>query len=217
MRKYLLLLLPTFAREGMGIIFPREPCFCMWLSKLRPAWVGKEEKHPACSAWPGSLSPDLFVGQLKSSLTCTDCGYCSTVFDPFWDLSLPIAKVCSAVVPASASHSGLSKVVTSDLDPFPLQRSYPEVTLMDCMRLFTKEDILDGDEKPVSHSSVTEQPPSRCLIGEGPPSLPTSGPKLFLASFVSRLLDLLPLPSQKTMHKEVLCPEVPKDLGAPYP
>ncbi|XP_006739777.1 ubiquitin carboxyl-terminal hydrolase 2 isoform X1 [Leptonychotes weddellii] len=62
---------------------------------------------------------DLFVGQLKSSLTCMDCGYCSTVFDPFWDLSLPIAK-----------------------------RGYPEVTLMDCMRLFTKEDVLDGDEKP---------------------------------------------------------------------
>lgn len=38
---------------------------------------------------------DLFVGQLKSSLTCTECGYCSTVFDPFWDLSLPIAKVSS--------------------------------------------------------------------------------------------------------------------------
>ncbi|XP_004712823.1 ubiquitin carboxyl-terminal hydrolase 2 isoform X1 [Echinops telfairi] len=62
---------------------------------------------------------DLFVGQLKSSLTCTDCGYCSTVFDPFWDLSLPITK-----------------------------RGYPEVTLMDCMRLFTKEDVLDGEEKP---------------------------------------------------------------------
>ncbi|CAB1316660.1 unnamed protein product [Coregonus sp. 'balchen'] len=37
---------------------------------------------------------DLFVGQLKSSLTCSECGYCSTVFDPFWDLSLPIAKTC---------------------------------------------------------------------------------------------------------------------------
>lgn len=36
---------------------------------------------------------DLFVGQLKSSLTCSHCGFCSTVFDPFWDLSLPIAKV----------------------------------------------------------------------------------------------------------------------------
>ncbi|XP_061574663.1 ubiquitin carboxyl-terminal hydrolase 2-like isoform X3 [Cololabis saira] len=62
---------------------------------------------------------DLFVGQLRSSLTCCHCGFCSTVFDPFWDLSLPIAK-----------------------------KSYGEVTLMDCMRLFTKEDVLDGDEKP---------------------------------------------------------------------
>lgn len=26
---------------------------------------------------------------------------------------------------------------------------------MDCMRLFTKEDVLDGDEKPVSHPSGT--------------------------------------------------------------
>lgn len=25
---------------------------------------------------------------------------------------------------------------------------------MDCMRLFTKEDVLDGDEKPVSHSCI---------------------------------------------------------------
>ncbi|XP_015669055.1 ubiquitin carboxyl-terminal hydrolase 2 isoform X2 [Protobothrops mucrosquamatus] len=62
---------------------------------------------------------DLFVGQLKSSLTCSSCGYCSTAFDPFWDLSLPIAK-----------------------------KSYGEVNLIDCMRLFTKEDVLDGDEKP---------------------------------------------------------------------
>uniref|UniRef100_A0A3P9L6G6 Ubiquitin carboxyl-terminal hydrolase n=1 Tax=Oryzias latipes TaxID=8090 RepID=A0A3P9L6G6_ORYLA len=37
---------------------------------------------------------DLFVGQLKSSLTCSHCGFCSTVFDPFWDLSLPISKTC---------------------------------------------------------------------------------------------------------------------------
>lgn len=64
---------------------------------------------------------DLFVGQLKSSLTCSECGYCSTVFDPFWDLSLPIAK------------------------------GYGDVSLMDCMRLFTKEDVLDGDEKPTCY------------------------------------------------------------------
>ncbi|XP_036931498.1 ubiquitin carboxyl-terminal hydrolase 2a isoform X2 [Acanthopagrus latus] len=64
---------------------------------------------------------DLFVGQLKSSLTCSHCGFCSTVFDPFWDLSLPIAK------------------------------GYGEVSLIDCVRLFTKEDVLDGDEKPTCY------------------------------------------------------------------
>ncbi|XP_017559375.1 ubiquitin carboxyl-terminal hydrolase 2 isoform X1 [Pygocentrus nattereri] len=61
---------------------------------------------------------DLFVGQLKSSLTCSECGFCSTVFDPFWDLSLPISK------------------------------SSGDVSLIDCLRLFTKEDVLDGNEKP---------------------------------------------------------------------
>lgn len=37
---------------------------------------------------------DLFVGQLKSALKCTSCGYTSNTFDPYWDLSLPIKKVC---------------------------------------------------------------------------------------------------------------------------
>uniref|UniRef100_A0A8C1G917 Ubiquitin carboxyl-terminal hydrolase n=1 Tax=Cyprinus carpio TaxID=7962 RepID=A0A8C1G917_CYPCA len=73
---------------------------------------------------------DLFVGQLKSSLTCSECGYCSTVFDPFWDLSLPIAK------------------------------GYGEVSLMDCMRLFTKEDVLDGDEKPTCYRCKARR---RCM------------------------------------------------------
>ncbi|THD21693.1 Ubiquitin specific protease 41 [Fasciola hepatica] len=35
---------------------------------------------------------DLFVGQLMSTLECTECGFKSTTFDPFWDLSLPIPK-----------------------------------------------------------------------------------------------------------------------------
>ena len=35
---------------------------------------------------------DLFVGQLKSTLTCQKCRNASVTFDPFWDLSLPIPK-----------------------------------------------------------------------------------------------------------------------------
>ncbi|XP_027555101.1 ubiquitin carboxyl-terminal hydrolase 2 isoform X1 [Neopelma chrysocephalum] len=80
--------------------------------KSRQMWRRYQERED-------SRISDLFVGQLKSSLTCTECGYCSTAFDPFWDLSLPIPK-----------------------------KGYGEVTLMDCLRLFTKEDVLDGDEKP---------------------------------------------------------------------
>ena len=63
---------------------------------------------------------DLFVGQLKSTLQCTVCGHCSVTFDPFWDLSLPIPSKSSSI------------------------------KLQHCLDLFVKEEILDGDEKPVS-------------------------------------------------------------------
>ncbi|XP_042873496.1 ubiquitin carboxyl-terminal hydrolase Usp2-like isoform X2 [Penaeus japonicus] len=61
---------------------------------------------------------DMFVGQLKSSLQCSVCGHCSVTFDPFWDLSLPIP-----------SKSG-------------------QVRISQCLDLFTKEEVLDGDERP---------------------------------------------------------------------
>ena len=66
---------------------------------------------------------DLFVGQLKSTLQCTVCGHCCVTFDPFWDLSLPIP---------------------------PSARSVSSVKVQHCLELFAKEEILDGDEKPVS-------------------------------------------------------------------
>ncbi|KAK5858213.1 hypothetical protein PBY51_002372 [Eleginops maclovinus] len=71
---------------------------------------------------------DLFVGQLKSSVTCSACGFRSTVFDPFWDLSIPVA-----------------------------QKSSGEVTLRDCLRLFTKEDVLDGEERPTCNRCKTRR------------------------------------------------------------
>lgn len=86
----------------------------------------------------------------------------------------PLVAHCEGMLscgPTPALRLGLGEIVTTDLDFLSLQRGYPEVTLMDCMRLFTKEDILDGDEKPVSHFSVTAQPPSQCLAGERLPSL----------------------------------------------
>lgn len=35
----------------------------------------------------------VFMGQLKSTLTCDVCEESSVTFDPFWDLSVPIPKV----------------------------------------------------------------------------------------------------------------------------
>jgi ubiquitin carboxyl-terminal hydrolase 2/21 len=71
---------------------------------------------------------DIFVGQLKSTLRCTSCGHCSVTFDPFWDLSLPI----------------------------PVRTG--QVRLQQCFDHFTREEVLDGDEKPVSvqHDAGTE-------------------------------------------------------------
>lgn len=65
---------------------------------------------------------DTFGGLLKSILECTHCSHKSTTFEPFWDLSLPI--------PDSLTHPG-------------------KLMLSHCFDLFTKEEVLDGDEMPV--------------------------------------------------------------------
>lgn len=55
-----------------------------------------EEATSSHMAWSqytsreNSTIVDLCVGQLRSSLTCDSCGYVSKVWDPFWDLSVPI-------------------------------------------------------------------------------------------------------------------------------
>lgn len=61
---------------------------------------------------------EIFVGQLKSELRFDECGHRSTTFDPFWDLSLPVAKVPS------------------------------ESDLTDCLGLFMKAEKLEGNESP---------------------------------------------------------------------
>uniref|UniRef100_A0A8D2JD70 ubiquitinyl hydrolase 1 n=1 Tax=Varanus komodoensis TaxID=61221 RepID=A0A8D2JD70_VARKO len=66
---------------------------------------------------------DLFVGQLKSCLKCQACGYRSTTFEVFCDLSLPIPK----------------KGFTGG-----------KVSLLDCFSLFAKEEELDSENAPVS-------------------------------------------------------------------
>jgi len=73
---------------------------------------------------------DTFGGLLKSILECTHCGHRSTTFEPFWDLSLPI--------PDSLSHPG-------------------KLLLSHCFDLFTKEEVMDGDEMPTCSKCKTRR------------------------------------------------------------
>lgn len=87
-----------------------------------------------------SLMTDLFVGQLKSMLKCCSCGYTSVTFDPFWDLSLPIPRKTS-------SWSGRRSSGADDSD----------ISIGDCIQIFTKEEVLDGDERPTCDKCKTKR------------------------------------------------------------
>ncbi|KAJ8794227.1 hypothetical protein J1605_003373 [Eschrichtius robustus] len=86
---------------------------------------------------------DLFVGQLKSCLKCQACGYRSTTFEVFCDLSLPIPK---------KGFAG------------------GKVSLRDCFSLFTKEEELESENAPVcsiKKSSVgVDFPLQRLSLGD---------------------------------------------------
>ncbi|XP_046682742.1 ubiquitin carboxyl-terminal hydrolase 2-like isoform X2 [Homalodisca vitripennis] len=84
---------------------------------------------------------DTFGGLLKSTLECTHCGHCSTTFEPFWDLSLPI--------------------------PHTLRTG--KLMLSQCFDLFTKEEVLDGDEMPTcSKCNTRRKCKKRILIQKFP-------------------------------------------------
>ncbi|CAM9273715.1 unnamed protein product [Sphacelaria rigidula] len=63
----------------------------------------------------------MFCGQLQSRICCLTCGNISYCFDPFFDLSVPL--------------------------PGPCRRR--TCTLEDCLQAFSKEEILDGDNRPI--------------------------------------------------------------------
>uniref|UniRef100_A0A1B6LBV5 Ubiquitin carboxyl-terminal hydrolase n=1 Tax=Graphocephala atropunctata TaxID=36148 RepID=A0A1B6LBV5_9HEMI len=84
---------------------------------------------------------DTFGGLLKSTLECTHCGHCSTTFEAFWDLSLPI----------------------------PANNTSRKLLLSQCFDLFTKEEVLDGDEMPTcSKCNTRRKCKKRILIQKFP-------------------------------------------------
>jgi len=77
----------------------------------------------------------MFCGQLKSAIKCTNCGYVSTCFDPFLDLSVPIPK-------RFCENRYSSRDDTCTLD--------------ECLQTFTDDEVLQGDE--AYHCSKCKSP-----------------------------------------------------------
>ncbi|XP_072305947.1 ubiquitin carboxyl-terminal hydrolase 21 isoform X2 [Eucyclogobius newberryi] len=90
-------------------------------------YAGFRLSEEAASMWKRHLERDdsrivdLFAGQLRSSLHCSVCSHYSNTFDVFCDLSLPIPK----------------------------RRSGGEVTLKECLDLFSQEERLDKENSPM--------------------------------------------------------------------
>jgi len=100
-----------------------------------PEEKGISEFEKAERSWQRYLnydcSPitDLYAGQLQSRVTCHVCGSVATTYEPFLDISLPISK------DMIAKKGGLSGWFSSG-----------EPTLEDCLRAFTTDETLAGDE-----------------------------------------------------------------------
>ena len=93
-------------------------------SEERSGGGGGADEVVAAKAWAGylcsskSIVVDLWQGQLRSSIVCTECGAVSKKFDPFMSLSLPI----------------------------PVQDA--ALDLQTCVQAFCREELLEGDEAP---------------------------------------------------------------------
>ena len=119
----------------------------------RPAGASSSPKS-AQEAWAqyrelvdDSPLVDLLVGQLQSTITCSECRNKSHCWDPFWDLSLPLltrgrgggsggslSSWRSYYSPSSASSSASSGGVSR---------------LSDVIEEFTAQEVLDADERPI--------------------------------------------------------------------
>ena len=103
----------------------------------------------------------------------------------------------------SSARRGLRKVSSA-----VRQKNSGEVTLRDCLRLFTKEDVLDGEERPVRGFT--------CLHRD---DIIHGLQKQHLTAHTSSasVSDVQQMQGQKKMHQEVQHSEVPSDSCSPYP
>lgn len=94
----------------------------------------ESEGAKADRAWAECLQRDasplsrLFMGQSQSSVTCSRCNGRFTMYEPFWNLSLPLAPKAGG----SLAWLGL--------------KPGGVLSIEDCLRLFAAEEKLAGEE-----------------------------------------------------------------------
>uniref|UniRef100_A0A182J1S6 Ubiquitin carboxyl-terminal hydrolase n=1 Tax=Anopheles atroparvus TaxID=41427 RepID=A0A182J1S6_ANOAO len=111
-----------------------------------------------------SMIKDLFVGQLRSTLKCTYCNTESTMFDPFWDLSLPL--------PSSNLRCKLES----------------------CLEMFIKEEILDGIDQPTCSKCNSRRKCTKSLTIERFPKYLVIHLKRFSETRWSKLTNVIEFP-----------------------
>ncbi|CAB1114830.1 unnamed protein product [Ectocarpus sp. CCAP 1310/34] len=106
----------------------------------------------------------MFCGQLQSRISCLTCGNVSFCFDPFFDLSVPLPSGSGRAGAAGerggdegggyggrnsrGSHSSGGRGGESS-SAFGGTSATTTTTLEDCLRAFSTEETLDGDNRPV--------------------------------------------------------------------
>ncbi|XP_040173572.1 ubiquitin carboxyl-terminal hydrolase Usp2 isoform X4 [Anopheles arabiensis] len=113
-----------------------------------------------------SMIKDLFVGQLRSTLKCTFCNMESTMFDPFWDLSVPL--------PSSSSRCKLEN----------------------CLEMFIKEEIMDGIDQPTCSNCDTRRKCTKRLTIERFPRYLVIHLKRFSEARWSKLTNIVEFPTK---------------------
>jgi ubiquitin C-terminal hydrolase len=90
---------------------------------------------------------ELLVGQLCSTITCTECHNKSHCWDPFWDLSLPLmvrGRGCGGALSTLGSNDS-----SGSLCSWRSASSSTSSRLSDVIDEFTSKETLDSDERPV--------------------------------------------------------------------
>lgn len=151
-------------------------------------------EHQADRAWALHLARNdsaitsMFCGQLQSRISCLSCGNVSFCFDPFFDLSVPLPSTTNGsraggrgggrggdeegggyVGKYSRGGGGReSRSVSGGTH----STTTAAVTLEECLRAFSTEETLDGENRPVcAHCRRRRKSAKRLAVHRFPPAL----------------------------------------------